>query len=207
MKRGIQSLIIIFLFNAALMAAAYWMAGDGLRNQSLAFFGTGLLLSLVLWFVLQRMEARPAEEAPSEPQHPADKAEAPSQPSAASAIQMLSILQRKGRLIDFLQEDLQQYEDAQIGAAVRNVHEGCKQALDEHVELEPIIEDEEGSEITVEREFDARAIRLTGNITGDPPFRGALRHRGWRVKSIDLPEQMQKPDDNMIVEAAEVEVT
>src|SRR5207253_6846543 len=37
-----------------------------------------------------------------------------------AAVQLLAILQREGRLLDFLQEDVDGYADAQIGAAVRD---------------------------------------------------------------------------------------
>ena len=121
-------------------------------------------------------------------------------------MQMLAILQRQGRLIDFLQEDLRMYDDAQIGAAVRTIHEGCRQALAEHVKLEPIFPEAEGTTVTVQPAFDTRAVRLTGDVVGEPPFRGALRHRGWRVASLDLPKQVSGSDKAMIVAAAEVEV-
>ena len=117
---------------------------------------------------------------------------------------MLAILQRKGRLIDFLQEDLRAYGDADIGAAVRSIHEGCKDALAETVTLEPIMTDGEGNAVTLNDGFDTQAIRLTGNVSGTTPFKGTLAHKGWRVKSIDLPEIMQAQQH--IVAPAEVEV-
>ena len=127
-------------------------------------------------------------------------------PSTASALQMLAILQREGRLIDFLQEDLSLYEDDQIGAAVRSIHAGCKGALESHVKLEPVVSDEEGSTITVAPGFDAHAIRLTGNVAGEPPFRGVVRHRGWRAVKVDLPQTMAGQNTQSVVAAAEVEV-
>ncbi len=119
---------------------------------------------------------------------------------------MLAILQRQGRLVDFLQENLSMYDDAQIGAAVRTIHEGAKQALAEHVTLEPIFTETEGSPVAVEPGFDTRAVRLTGHVVGEPPFRGELRHRGWRVVNIHLPQQPGGQDKQLIVAAAEVEV-
>ena len=98
------------------------------------------------------------------------------------------------------------YDDAQIGAAVRNIHAGCRQALAEHVKLEPIYNEAEGSSVAVQPGFDAHAVRLTGDVVGEPPFRGELRHRGWRVVSIDLPQQAHGQDKQMIVAAAEVEL-
>src|SRR5690606_4079240 len=103
-----------------------------------------------------------------EPQ-PAPKPAPPEPPSEAAAIQMLAILQRKGRLIDFLQENLSNYDDAQIGAAVRNIHAGCKEALFEHVTLEPIYTQSEVRHMTVDPAFDANSVRLVSNATGQPP--------------------------------------
>lgn len=208
-KFATQSLLFVLIFNAALLATLFVAAGEALQGHLVLLIGAGLGFSLALWFVLQRLSpsaAEPESAAPEPAPEPPTPAE-PEQPSPAPAVQILSILQRKGRLIDFLQEDIQQYEDAQIGAAVRTVHEGCREALREHVELEPIFADNEGSSVTVEPGFDAQSIRLTGSVTGDPPFTGTLQHRGWRVTSIDLPKQMQQPDeDAIVVAAAEVEV-
>jgi hypothetical protein len=208
-KFTVSSLVITLVVNGLLLAAVAFM------GVGAAVFGVGAVLSLVLWFAVRQValpliEGAPASEAlppkPSREALPPKPAAPPkpTEPREASAIQILSILQRKGRLIDFLQEDLSQYQDAQIGAAVRNIHEGCKQALDEYVDLEPVFEQAEGSTVTVQPGFDPHAIRLTGNIAGDPPFKGALRHRGWRVARVALPERVQ--EQAMIVAAAEVEV-
>ena len=122
------------------------------------------------------------------------------------AVQMLAILQRQGRLIDFLQEDLAAYADDQIGAAVRSIQEGTKQALNQHVKLEPVFSEEEGSRVTIQPGFNPEQVRLTGNVVGEPPFKGELRHRGWRVASIDLPKRMGDSEQLPVVAAAEVEV-
>jgi hypothetical protein len=132
----------------------------------------------------------------------------PARPSAYPAVQVLSALQQEGRFVDFLQEDLGPYEDAQIGAAVRSVHEGCRKALAEHLELAPVFEQEEGAEVTVKKGFDARAVRLTGNVAGDPPFQGVLRHRGWRVSRLDLPIPVDEllKEKKWVLAPAEVEI-
>jgi hypothetical protein len=130
----------------------------------------------------------------------------PSRSTSQPAVQMLSILQREGRLIDFLNEDLSLYEDSQIGAAVRSVHEGCKKALADHAELNPVFVESEGTEVTVQPGFDAGAVRLTGNVTGDPPFKGVLRHRGWVVAKLDLPKQMTEKKQDWVLAPAEVEI-
>ncbi len=132
--------------------------------------------------------------------------DAAAKPSPAPAIQILSILQRQGRLVDFLEEDLSRYEDSQIGAAVRSIHQGCKEALSQNMGLEAVYEQEEGTEVTIQPGFDPRAVRLTGNVQGDPPFRGVLRHRGWRVVRMDLPLKAPDKEIDWILAPAEVEI-
>jgi hypothetical protein len=118
---------------------------------------------------------------------------------------LLSLLQREGRLIDFFAEDLTLYEDAQIGAAVRGVHESCKKVIEKNLSPKPIIDEEEGKEITVNAGFDPAAIKLIGNVSGDPPFKGVLRHRGWQSKKEDLPS-LSGTRDAGILAPAEVEL-
>ena len=103
------------------------------------------------------------------------------------AVQILAILQRDGRLVDFLMEDLAAYSNDQIGAAVRDVHRGCRQALDKYATLAPVLDAAEGSTVTVEAGSDAARVKVVGNAAGSPPFRGVLRHRGWDATRLDLP--------------------
>ena len=100
----------------------------------------------------------------------------------AKTVQMISLLQRDGRLVDFLEENLQSYDDAQIGAAVRNIQKSCQDSLNRYMKPIAIIDRNEGEEITVEAGFDPAAIKLTGNVSGEPPFKGTLQHRGWRSR-------------------------
>lgn len=120
-------------------------------------------------------------------------------------IHLLSVLQRDGRLMDFFSEELDQYEDDQIGAAVRSIHENCKKVIDKYLNAQSVIDEPEGEEITIEPGFDPNAIKLTGNVTGDPPFKGVVRHRGWKVKKLELPTLSgnRNPD---ILAPAEVEI-
>ena len=121
------------------------------------------------------------------------------------AVALLAVMQREGRLIDFLREDISGYSDAQVGSAVRAIHESCRRALDEHLTLEPVRAEEEGARILVENGFDASALRLTGNVSGKPPFRGILRHRGWRTRRVELPADPAGQDPT-IVAPAEIEI-
>jgi hypothetical protein len=122
-----------------------------------------------------------------------------------AALQLLALLQREGRFVDFLEEDVSSFSDAQIGAAARVVHDGCRKALREHLPLEPVRTEDEGSKIKIEKGFDAHKVRLTGNVTGEAPFTGTLAHRGWKVKEVKLP-RMTEGHDATIVAPAEVEV-
>lgn len=142
--------------------------------------------------------------APSQPQPEA--APAPKGPPPEDeALRLLALLQHEARLIDFLQEDIGPYDDEQVGAAVREIHAGCKKALAERLTIEKIYEDEDGSNVQVEAGFDPSAIRLTGNVGGEPPFRGVLQHCGWRVTRIDWPRATGSGDAKVLA-PAEVEV-
>jgi hypothetical protein len=122
-----------------------------------------------------------------------------------SALQLLGLLQREGRLIDFIQEDVSSYSDADIGAAARVVHDSVKKALESHLALERVRRESEGERVTVGKGFQASELRLVGNVVGDAPFTGTLTHAGWRVKSIELP-QLAEGHDLSVLAPAEVEL-
>ena len=125
--------------------------------------------------------------------------------SEIAIVQTLGLLQREGRLIDFLQEDIEPYDDAQIGAAVREVHRGCKAALKEVFGLSPVLKAAEGSQVEIEEDFDPTRIKLIGNIQGNPPFKGTLRHCGWKFTEVHLPEWTAKEKTDVLA-PAEVEI-
>jgi hypothetical protein len=122
-----------------------------------------------------------------------------------AALQLLALLQREARLIDFTQESLSGYSDADIGGTARLVHEGCGKVLREHFTLAPVRPEAEGSHVTLEQGFDARAIRLTGNLVGQAPFQGSLSHRGWRATEVRLPK-LTAGHDATVLAQAEVEL-
>jgi hypothetical protein len=132
--------------------------------------------------------------------------ERPAPESYDRAVQMLVLLQRDGRLIDFLAENISAYPDTQLGAAVRTIHETCRQVLDRYVKLEPILDSEEDQPVTVQAGFDPAAIKLIGNVAGEPPVRGMLRHKGWRVKEVNLPP-LPQATGRMVIAPAEVELS
>ena len=122
------------------------------------------------------------------------------------ALALLALLQREGRLVDFLREPLDGFSDADIGAAARDVHRGCRKVLDQHLSLEPVMPGEEEAKVVVPKGFDPAEIRLIGEAKGEPPLRGTLRHHGWRVVDAKLPA-LAEGVDRMVIAPAEVELS
>jgi uncharacterized protein DUF2760 len=123
------------------------------------------------------------------------------------AVQILALLQREGRFVDFVLEDVGTYSDAQIGAAARDVHAGCRRSLERHVTLEAILPGREGEFVSVgqDQRIDPATFHLVGNVAGQPPFRGTLLHPGWRAVRVDLPPLGST--GRAIVAPAEIELT
>jgi hypothetical protein len=125
----------------------------------------------------------------------------------AEIVNLLAMLQEKGRLIDFLMDDINPYDDSQVGAAARVVHAGCKNVLQEHFQIVPVRQESEGSTIQVPRGYQATEYRLVGKIAGEVPFSGVLVHRGWKTLSVKLPRILRTPGDSLPALApAEVEL-
>jgi hypothetical protein len=158
-------------------------------------------------------EAAPrTEAAPVAPQAPKPAA-APVQPapsalkeaSPTAALQLLGLLQRDARFVDFVEEDIGNYSDADIGAAARLVHDGCRAVLREHFTIKPVRSEAEGTRVTLQEGFDAAAVRLTGNVVGRAPFSGSISHRGWKVEDTRLPK-LAPSHEASILAPAEVEL-
>ncbi|MGF6548969.1 hypothetical protein QFZ96_004040 [Paraburkholderia youngii] len=122
-----------------------------------------------------------------------------------AALQLLGLLQRDARFIDFVEEDIKAYSDADIGAAARLVHEGCRATLREHFTIRPVRDEVEGSRVTLPAGFDASSVRLTGNVVGSAPFSGSISHRGWRVDEVRLPK-LADGHNAKVIAPAEVEL-
>ena len=143
----------------------------------------------------------PVATRPVEPAKPIIVKEA----TPEAALQLLGLLQQEARFLDFVQENISGHGDADIGAAVRVVHEGCRKVLKQHLDLEPVRTEAENSRITLPKGYDAGAVRVSGNIVGEPPFTGTLIHRGWRASRIHLP-RLAEGHDARILAPAEVEL-
>ena len=132
------------------------------------------------------------------------KPAAASRTPADGALQILAILQRDSRLVDFLMEDIGSYSDDQVGAAVRELHDQCRDSLARYVVLQPVIDGVEGTPARAPS-GDPHAVRFIGNVPATPPSGGTLRHKGWRATKVDLPSLAAK-EDTSIVAPAEIEI-
>jgi hypothetical protein len=127
----------------------------------------------------------------------------PAASAATGALQLLALLQREGRFVDFVQQEIASFADADIGAAARVVHEGCRRAIRAHARVVNVRTEAEGSSLTIERA--SEDVKLVGNVAGSAPFRGVLRHRGWRIEQLTLPT-IVGAHDSTVVAPAELEL-
>jgi hypothetical protein len=192
--------LLIALVPAAAVAAGNYVvlqqvSGIGGCGWCVAWLLAGpLVLGLVVATVLPRAMVPVAAPVPPPP----------AVPTTDAALRLLALLQEEGRLVDFLAEDVGAYPDDQIGAAARGIHEGCRKALRDRVAFTPVLPGAEGESVVVEAGFDPAVIRLTGNVSGAPPFRGVLRHGGWRAGDVRLPAR--PGHDAHVIAPAEVEI-
>jgi hypothetical protein len=158
----------------------------------------------------ERMRLAIGAEPPGESEHPKPAPTTPRpKPASASrsdALTLLATLQREARFLDFVQESLDGFGDAQIGAAARDVHRDCGRVLQRMFEIQPLLDEPEGTTVDVPAGFDAARYHLTGNVTGQPPFQGQLAHHGWRATRCDLPTWAGKPQTALLLAPAEVEL-
>ena len=167
-----------------------------------------LVLGVFLAFamiVAWRSPRRESGRAPAEAPRPTPTAATPQ--AEAEIVSFLALLQEKGRLVDFLMDDINAYDDAQVGAAARVVHAGCKAALQEHFEIHPLRPETEGSTVQVAAGYAADEYRLLGRISGQAPFSGILVHRGWKTDGVKLPRSLRSAADRLpTIAPAEVEL-
>lgn len=174
--------------------------------SEVTFFGRlGMALRLLFNGEFARQVLAGLKAIQAKPARPAAVPQPPPERTHASGLLLLAALQREGRLLDFLQQDIAGFGDDEVGAAARVVHSGCKKVLGLYLKFEPILAESEGSPVTVPTGFDAQRIRLTGQVTGQPPFRGTLKHHGWLASQINLPAPSESLDPR-IVAPAEVEL-
>lgn len=164
----------------------------------------GLAFKLLFNRELYERVAALLSSSPGEKQPPKPAVQATA-PARSDALTLLSVLQREARLIDFLKEDITAYGDAQIGAAVRDVHRDARAALDRLFALRPVLEQSEGSDVPLTGSIDAARIRLVGN-PGPSATKGRLQHAGWQAGKVELPQYTGAGSAAGIIAPAEVEV-
>ena len=183
-----------------------WLA---LRIFFLVLFQRGVAKQVAEVLEKRKTEkiAGPLVEPQAKPETKPTTAKQPPKPARSEAVTLLATLQREARFVDFIKEPLDSYSDAQIGAAVRDVHRDCAKVLDRLFAIQSIVNQEEGSPVEVPQGFDAGRYRLTGNVAGDPPFRGRLVHHGWEAAEVQLPAWSGTQLSARIVAPVEVELT
>ena len=150
-------------------------------------------------------KALPAPKAETTKPAPAKPA-APPKPSRSDAISLLAALQREARLVDLVSESLGDYSDEQVGAAAREVLEESGKVINRMFALQPVSSAEDGSEISTPESFDPAEYRLTGNVTGEPPFKGQLAHHGWKATKCEVPAWNGSAKAKNIVAPVEIEI-
>lgn len=196
--------VLAAIVTVALLGATFVPEAAPYHGQAImgALGAAVLVLLLVLLLPTGKQEAPPAKAEAAKPiavPPPANQAE-------AEVIAFLAALQEKGRLVDFLMDDIAAYGDGQVGAAARVVHAGCRTVLMEHFAIQPVRTEAEGSKVTVAAGYHPDEYRLIGSLKGEAPFAGTLIHRGWRTEQVKLPRIVQKGDRLPAIAPAEVEI-
>ena len=201
----IAALLLVAVSAAAVVPVAMVPVIEPFR-QDLAPVALALAILVLIGVFLQPRWKAPSPMPTEEPVRPA-----PERPQASRAdadiVHFLSMLQENGRLVDFVMDDINAYSDAQVGAAARVVHDGCKGVLQDHFSINPVRPEEEGSTVQVPAGYSADEYRLVGKIAGSAPFTGVLVHRGWKTDIVKLPQlQRGRADRLPAIAPAEVEV-
>jgi hypothetical protein len=201
MRSGPEAATRAGQYNFLFMAPFFTRLRFAFRTFFSILFG-GRVPEDVLARLVPQAASPPPAAAPAPAPSSAAAAAAPDDDRARAA-QMLALLQRDGRLVDFLMEDIGTYADAQIGAAVRDVHAGCRQVLQRYLTLEPVLQQEEGGAVRLDGPIDPAKIKIVGNA-GPDAVAGVLRHRGWIARDIDLPQMPS--GSRFVIAPAEVDV-
>lgn len=144
--------------------------------------------------------------APSKSDSPPTPERKVAKPIRNDAISLLATLQREARFVDLVKESLDQYSDAQVGAAARDVLRDCAQVIDRLFDLSPVVTEPEGTTVTTPATIDSGTYRLSGHTSGSPPYKGSVVHHGWRAKQCQLPQWSGTSESALVIAPAEIEV-
>ncbi len=194
------SALLVAVLNGLLLVPSLHEHAMPLGIAAAAIAALTVILAIANIVATKSQPAPPPVAAPPPAAPPANQAE-------AEVVAFFGLLQEKGRLVDFLMEDITSFGDAQVAAASRVVHQGCREVLREHFEVAPVAEAAEGSQVTVPAGYHPDEFRLTGRIAGEPPFTGTLVHKGWRTGKVKLPRVVHGDEDRLpCIVPAEVEL-
>ena len=192
------------------------LGGYGYVAGAAAWYAGAVILAGLAMVVAVLLAGQGGARAPeAKADQPAEPVKAPAMPpvekkapaEGQEALMLLGLLQEKGRFMDFLMDDVTAYSDAQVGAAARVVHQGCRGVIKEVFSPEPVSTSPEGDKLTLEADYPRPAYRLSGSVTGEPPYHGVLRHKGWKAQHVNLPRKVTATEDTVLVIApASVEV-
>lgn len=201
-----RPLLTLAVLLVAALSAATLVPGTEPYRLYISAATLALSVLALLGLLVQQPRAAPAPKPEAVPVQPAPPPPEPARPEP-EIVSFLAILQEKGRLVDFLMDDINAYSDAQVGAAARVVHAGCKSVLQEHFSIRPVREEPEGASVQVPAGYAADEYRLVGKVAGQAPFTGVLVHRGWRTERVKLPRLLHAADGRLpAVAPAEVEL-
>lgn len=200
---------VALLFGVLLIVAASGAALTSLTEPFRPYLADAtfaLSIVVLIGLLLPTGQKSPPSKPPPEAARPIPPA--PAAPRAeAEVVSFLAMLQEQGRLVDFLMDDINSYDNAQIGAAARVVHAGCKRVLQEHFDIHPLRTEDEGSTVQVPAGYMVDEYRLVGRISGQAPFSGVLVHRGWKTDMVKLPRLLSSVDGELpTIAPAEVEL-
>lgn len=204
---------LLAAFAAFVLSALYLLPlPEGIPPAEFAPYRDFAFMALALYIVVAALLRKrapaapppePAAEAGPSPQEIAARDEAA---QAGGALVLLSQLQEKGRFLDFLMEDITAYQDAQVAAASRVVHQGCAAVMREYFDIAPLHGGKEGERITADTAADPDRYRLSGKLSGNGPYQGVVVHRGWRTTKLALPRYTRPVDPAQPTTIAPIEV-
>lgn len=157
-------------------------------------------------FAMELQQLGGTESSAQAPESSAQEASAPTSPQRSEAISLLATLQREARFVDLVNESLDEYSDAQIGAAAREALADCGKVLQRIFAFQPVADVAEGESMQVPADYDTGRLRLTGNLSQQPPLTGKLVHAGWVATQCDLAAWTGSREAALVVTPAEIEV-
>lgn len=200
-------LIILAAIAVPVLIALTLVPAAGAYHQHLTVAALAVAVALVVAMLGNGGAKAVPKAAKAEAAKPAPPPPVAANQAEAEVVAFLATLQEKGRLVDFLMDDIATYDNAQVGAAARVVHQGCRAVLQEHFAIRPVRDENEGASVTVAAGYRADEYRLVGKIGGEPPFTGTLVHRGWKTDQVKLPRIVRSGGDRLPTLApAEVEL-